>query len=82
MFTSRRIAAAGRGAHSHADCGPDRQADDPAAAEHAVINYAPLKRMATPGEIAAAILFLASDHSRFVTGAAFQIDGGSTAGQC
>lgn len=58
------------------------QADDPAAAEHAVINYAPLKRMATPGEIAAAILFLASDHSRFVTGAAFQIDGGSTAGQC
>jgi NAD(P)-dependent dehydrogenase (short-subunit alcohol dehydrogenase family) len=58
------------------------QADDPAAAEHAVINCAPLKRMATPGEIAAAILFLASDHSRFVTGAAFQIDGGSTAGQC
>ncbi len=57
------------------------QADDPAAAEQAVINYAPLKRIATPGEIATAIVYLASDDARFVTGAAFQIDGGSTAGR-
>jgi NAD(P)-dependent dehydrogenase (short-subunit alcohol dehydrogenase family) len=57
------------------------QADDPAAAERAVINYTPLKRMATPGEIATAIVYLASDEARFVTGAAFQIDGGSTAGR-
>jgi len=56
------------------------QAADPAAAERAVIDYAPLKRMATPGEIATAIAYLASDDARFVTGAAFQIDGGSTAG--
>jgi NAD(P)-dependent dehydrogenase (short-subunit alcohol dehydrogenase family) len=56
------------------------QANDPAAEEQAVINTAPLKRMATPGEIATAILYLASDEARFVTGAAFQIDGGSTAG--
>jgi NAD(P)-dependent dehydrogenase (short-subunit alcohol dehydrogenase family) len=56
------------------------QADDPAAAEQAVINYAPLKRIATPREIATAIVYLASDDARFVTGAAFQIDGGSTAG--
>jgi NAD(P)-dependent dehydrogenase (short-subunit alcohol dehydrogenase family) len=56
-------------------------ADDPAAAERAVVDYAPLRRIATPGEIAAAILYLASDHARFVTGAAFQIDGGSTAGR-
>lgn len=55
-------------------------AEDPAAAEQAIIDYAPLKRMATPGEIATAILYLASDDARFVTGAALQIDGGSTAG--
>ena len=57
------------------------QADDPAAAEQALIDYAPLKRIATPGEIASAIIYLASDDARFVTGAAFQIDGGSTAGR-
>jgi NAD(P)-dependent dehydrogenase (short-subunit alcohol dehydrogenase family) len=57
------------------------QADDPLAAEEAVINYAPLKRISTPNEIATAILYLASDDARFVTGAAFQIDGGSTAGR-
>ncbi len=56
------------------------QADDPTAAEQAIIDYAPLKRIATPGEIATAIVYLASDDARFVTGAAFQIDGGSTAG--
>jgi NAD(P)-dependent dehydrogenase (short-subunit alcohol dehydrogenase family) len=55
-------------------------ADDPAAAEQEMIGYAPLKRIATPDEIATAILYLASDHARNVTGAAFQIDGGSTAG--
>ncbi len=57
------------------------QADDPAAAEQAVINYAPLKRIATPAEIATAIVYLASDDARFITGAALQIDGGSTAGR-
>ena len=56
------------------------QAEDPAAKEHALINTAPLKRIATPGEIATAIVYLASDDARFVTGAAFQIDGGTTAG--
>ncbi len=57
------------------------QADDPAAAEQALMDYAPLKRIATPSEIATAILYLASDDARFVTGAAFQIEGGSTAGR-
>lgn len=57
------------------------QADDPVAAEQAVINYAPLKCIATPGDIATAIVYLASHDARFVTGAAFQIDGGSTAGR-
>ncbi|MDW4550988.1 SDR family oxidoreductase [Defluviimonas sp. D31] len=60
--------------------GIDRAAD-PLAAERALIDYAPLKRIAAPGEIATSILYMASDDARFVTGAAFQIDGGSTAGQ-
>jgi len=57
------------------------QADDPVAAEREFAEYAPMKRIATPDEIATAILYLASDDARFVTGAAFQIDGGSTAGR-
>lgn len=57
------------------------RADDPAVAEEQYRNFAPLKRIATPAEIATAILYLASDDARFVTGAAFQIDGGSTAGK-
>jgi len=56
------------------------QASDPVAEEKVLIDTAPLKRIATPGEIATAIVYLASDDARFVTGAAFQIDGGTTAG--
>ena len=56
------------------------QADDPAAAEQEVLNFAPMKRMATVDEIATAILYLASDDAGFVTGSALQIEGGSTAG--
>ncbi len=40
---------------------------------------APLNRLAQPGEIAAMILFLASEESAFTTGAEFVIDGGMTA---
>lgn len=57
------------------------KSDDPVAVERALIAYAPLKRIAEPKEIAAAILYLASDDARYVTGAAFQIDGGTTAGR-
>ncbi|HKK37101.1 MAG TPA: glucose 1-dehydrogenase [Paracoccaceae bacterium] len=56
------------------------QAPDPAAAERAILNAAPLRRMASPEEIAGAILYLASDAAAFVTGAALPIDGGTTAG--
>ena len=56
------------------------RAENPAAAEQAILNHAPLKRIGTPGEIAMAIVYLASDDARYVTGAAFQIDGGTTAG--
>jgi NAD(P)-dependent dehydrogenase (short-subunit alcohol dehydrogenase family) len=56
------------------------KADDPAAEEQALIDFAPLKRIATPEEIAAVILFLASHEARFMTGAALPIDGGAGAG--
>lgn len=55
-------------------------ASDPAAAEREAIEEAPLKRVATPEEIAKAIVYLASYDARFITGVAFPIDGGISAG--
>ena len=40
----------------------------------------PLGRIAAPGEIGRAILFLASEDASFITGAALPVDGGITAG--
>jgi NAD(P)-dependent dehydrogenase (short-subunit alcohol dehydrogenase family) len=36
----------------------------------------PLRRHATADEIAASVLYLAGDESRFVTGATLRVDGG------
>jgi NAD(P)-dependent dehydrogenase (short-subunit alcohol dehydrogenase family) len=52
---------------------------DPAWAESVLKRY-PLGRFGLPEEIAAAILYLASDESAFVTGVALPVDGGYTAG--
>ena len=51
---------------------PERVRDGLAAA-------APMGRMGEPQEIAAAILYLASDESSFTTGAEIVVDGGLTA---
>ena len=54
--------------------------DDPASKQRDLEAQAPLKRIAEPAEIAAAILYLASPQAKFITGSALQIDGGTTAG--
>ncbi len=54
---------------------------DPEAAWQKMIDYAPLKRIASTAEIAHAVLYLASDNARFITGASLAIDGGTTAGR-
>ena len=41
-----------------------------------LVEQVPLGRMATPAEIAPAVVFLASDHARYITGATLNISGG------
>jgi NAD(P)-dependent dehydrogenase (short-subunit alcohol dehydrogenase family) len=53
---------------------------DPEAARRRWEGKHPLGRIATPEEVARAILFLASPDASFVTGAALPVDGGITAG--
>ena len=60
--------------------GDAAQRADAAAYMEGVKNYYPMRRIARPDEIAAAILYLASDAAGFVTGSMLSIDGGSTAG--
>jgi NAD(P)-dependent dehydrogenase (short-subunit alcohol dehydrogenase family) len=52
---------------------------DPAAARRALEQVRPLDRLGRPEEIAAGILFLASEEAGYATGAVLSIDGGYTA---
>jgi len=54
--------------------------DDPAATLRDDVDaFAPMNRIGRPDEVAAAILYLASDQAGFTTGAALAVDGGATA---
>lgn len=45
----------------------------------ALLDKTPMRRFGTPEEIAAAVVFLASDNASYVTGATLAVDGGMTA---
>jgi 3-oxoacyl-[acyl-carrier protein] reductase len=51
-------------------------ASDPAAARVRMIETIPLHRLATPEDIATAVLFLASDYAVYITGTCLAVDGG------
>lgn len=50
--------------------------ESPEAAVGAVVDLTPLGRLGEPADIADAVVFLATDASRFVTGAGLPVDGG------
>jgi NAD(P)-dependent dehydrogenase (short-subunit alcohol dehydrogenase family) len=52
---------------------------DPRGTEQEVVSQIPQGRLANPGEVAAAIAFLASDDAAHITGASLAVDGGYTA---
>jgi NAD(P)-dependent dehydrogenase (short-subunit alcohol dehydrogenase family) len=56
------------------------QAEDAETARAALVARQPLGRLGTPKEVAAAVLYLASDDASFITGTELVIDGGIVAG--
>jgi NAD(P)-dependent dehydrogenase (short-subunit alcohol dehydrogenase family) len=58
-----------------------RKAPDPEAARRARESLHAMNRFGRPDEIAACAVFLASDESRWITGAAIPVDGGYLAGK-
>lgn len=53
--------------------------EDPEASLNGVLDGTPLKRLATPEDVAAAVAFLASPDAAHITGASLPVDGGYTA---
>lgn len=52
------------------------QQADPAATERRVADAIPLKRIALPGDVAAAVAYLASPGAAYITGVSIPVDGG------
>lgn len=52
---------------------------DPAAFERSLAASVPLGRIGTPDDVAAAVIFLASDAAAYITGVSIAVDGGYTA---
>lgn len=57
----------------------ERRSAQPEAVKQALVAHTPMQRYAEPGEIATAVLFLASDAASFITGVSLPVDGGSVA---
>ncbi len=55
----------------------DATAHQPEQQKQLAARMAPLGRIGQPGDVAGAVLFLASDHARFVTGAYLPVSGGT-----
>jgi len=58
----------------------ERHADVPDDARKAYLASVPVGRMGTPGDIAHAVSFLASEGAGFITGQRFVVDGGRSLG--
>lgn len=52
---------------------------DPAQSERDVLSRIPLGRLASPDDVAAAVVYLVSDDAQYVTGTSIKVDGGYTA---
>jgi len=52
------------------------ESPNPEAARRNMEERIPLGRLATPADVAKAVLFLASDHASYITGTSLAVDGG------
>jgi len=52
------------------------ESPDPEAARKALVDQIPMRRLASPEDVAKAVLFLASDYASYITGTCLAVDGG------